>query len=88
MKKVIYFGQKGSYSEKAMLEVQKLYDFSDYELESSSYIDEIIFEVANSDDVIGVLPIENSSAGVVSEIYGLLVEFENYITEAGIGIKI
>ena len=26
-----------------------------------------------------VLPIENSSAGVVSEVYDLLVEFENYI---------
>ena len=26
-----------------------------------------------------VLPIENSSAGIVSEIYDLLVEFENYI---------
>ncbi len=26
-----------------------------------------------------VLPIENSTAGIVSEIYDLLVEFENYI---------
>ncbi len=26
-----------------------------------------------------VLPIENSSAGPVNEIYDLLVEFENYI---------
>ena len=26
-----------------------------------------------------VLPIENSSAGAVSQVYDLLVEFENYI---------
>lgn len=77
MKKVIYFGQKGSYSEKAMLEVQKLYDFSDYELESSSYIDEIIFEVANSDDVIGVLPIENSIEGIVRETVDKLIQADN-----------
>ena len=28
-----------------------------------------------------VLPIENSTAGAVNEIYDLLVEFENYMSE-------
>ena len=30
-----------------------------------------------------VLPIENSTAGIVNEIYDLLVEFENFIVGAG-----
>ena len=60
MEKVIYFGQKGSYSEKAMFEAQKIYKFSDDEIISSSYIDEIIQEVEKSENVIGILPIENS----------------------------
>ncbi len=79
MKKVIYFGQKGSYSEKAMLEVQKLYDFSDYELDSSSYIDEIIKEVECSDDVVGVLPIENSIEGIVRETVDKLIQADDTV---------
>lgn len=44
--------------------------------------------IARGEADYGVLPIENSSAGVVSEIYDLLVEFENYIVaEQIIGIE-
>jgi chorismate mutase/prephenate dehydratase len=35
--------------------------------------------VVNGENDVAVLPIENSTAGIVNEIYDLLTEFENYI---------
>ncbi|MCQ2788842.1 MAG: prephenate dehydratase [bacterium] len=79
MKKVIFFGQKGSYSEKAMFEAQKICDFLDYEIESSSYIDEIIQEVGNSPDSVGILPVENSIEGIVRETVDKLIQADNSV---------
>jgi len=73
--RVVFQGSEGSYSQAEMLRF-----FGDgvnsFHVETfrdaMSAIDEGSADFA-------VLPIENSTAGIVSEIYDLLVEFENYI---------
>ncbi len=73
--RVVFQGAEGAYSQIAMQtyfgeEIKSLH--VDSFRDAMSAIDEGAAEFA-------VLPIENSTAGVVSEIYDLLVEFENYI---------
>ena len=73
--KVVFQGTEGSYSQAAMFayfgeEVQSFH--VDTFRDAMRAIDEGMADYA-------VLPIENSSAGIVSENYDLLVEFENYI---------
>ncbi|MCR5716750.1 MAG: prephenate dehydratase [Lachnospiraceae bacterium] len=73
--RVVFQGAEGSYSQAAM----KSYfgdAISSYHVESFRDAMEAIEEGAAD---FAVLPIENSTAGIVSEIYDLLVEFENYI---------
>lgn len=73
--RVVYQGAEGSYSQAAM---HRFFgkDVNNFHVDTfrdaMSAIDEGSAEYA-------VLPIENSSAGIVSEIYDLLVEYENYI---------
>ncbi len=73
--RVVFQGAQGSYSQAAMeayfgsgIESFHVETFRD----AMSAIDEGSADFA-------VLPIENSTAGIVSEIYDLLSEFENYI---------
>ena len=73
--RVVFQGAEGAYSQAAMLryfgdEIQSFH--VDTFRDAMSALDEGSADFA-------VLPIENSTAGVVSEIYDLLVEFENYI---------
>lgn len=73
--RVVFQGAKGAYSQIAMEE------FFTKEVDSFS-VDTFrqamcVLEEGSAD--YAVLPIENSTAGIVSEIYDLLVEFENYI---------
>jgi len=73
--RVVFQGAPGAYSQAAMLkyfgeDVNSFY--VETFREAMSAIDEGSADFA-------VLPIENSTAGIVSEIYDLLVEFENYI---------
>lgn len=73
--KVVFQGAEGSYSQAAM---------NRYFGESieSSHVDtfrEAMAVIAEKKADFAVLPIENSTAGIVSEIYDLLVEFDNYI---------
>lgn len=73
--RVVYQGDEGSYSQAAMLcffgeQVNSVH--VDTFRDAMSAIDEGRADYA-------VLPIENSTAGIVSEIYDLLVEYENYI---------
>lgn len=73
--RVVFQGADGAYSQAAM------YTYFGEEIDS--------FHVETFRDAMGaieegradfaVLPIENSTAGIVSEIYDLLVEYENYI---------
>lgn len=73
--RVVFQGAEGAYSHAAMMKYfgDKVNSFHvDTFRDAMSAIDEGSADFA-------VLPIENSTAGMVSEIYDLLVEFENYI---------
>ena len=73
--RVVFQGAEGAYSQAAMLQYfgGEIASFHvDTFRDAMSAIDEGSADFA-------VLPIENSTAGIVSEIYDLLVEFENYI---------
>lgn len=74
-KKVVYYGEKGAYTEQAMLE------FFGGKADA--------FSVPNFKDVMeclkegkadyGVLPIENSSTGGITDCFDLLIDYDNYI---------
>lgn len=73
--RVVFQGAEGAYSQAAMTEFfgEGIRSFHvDTFRDAMTAIDEGSADFA-------VLPIENSTAGIVSEIYDLLVEFENYI---------
>ncbi len=73
--RVVFQGAEGAYSQAAMMQYfgDSVRSFHvDTFRDAMSAIDEGSADFA-------VLPIENSTAGIVSEIYDLLVEFENYI---------
>lgn len=73
--RVVFQGADGAYSQAAMMQYfgdQIASIHVDTFRDAMSAIDEGSADFA-------VLPIENSTAGIVSEIYDLLVEFENYI---------
>ena len=73
--RVVFQGAEGAYSQAAMQQYfgDNVNSFHvDTFRDAMSAIDEGSADFA-------VLPIENSTAGIVSEIYDLLVEFENYI---------
>jgi len=73
--RVVFQGAEGAYSQMAMLQ------YFGEEIESlhvDTFRDAFAcIEEGRAD--FAVLPIENSTAGIVNEIYDLLVEFENYI---------
>ena len=73
--RVVFQGAEGAYSQAAMLQYfgEDIQSFHvDTFRDAMGAIDEGHADFA-------VLPIENSTAGIVNEIYDLLVEFENYI---------
>jgi len=73
--RVVYQGAEGSYSQAAMLAYfgEQIKSFHvDTFRDAMSAIEEGCADFA-------VLPIENSTAGIVNEIYDLLQEYENYI---------
>ena len=72
---VVFQGIEGAYSSEAMK------SFFDNSIESSHVETwrEAMEMVADGDADFAVLPIENSTAGIVSDIYDLLLEFDNYI---------
>lgn len=73
--RVVFQGAEGAYSQAAMLQYfgEDIQSFHvDTFRDAMGAIDEGRADFA-------VLPIENSTAGIVNEIYDLLVEFENYI---------
>ena len=73
--RIVFQGTEGAYSQAAM---EKYFgkDINSFHVQTFRDAMEAIEE--GSADY-AVLPIENSSAGAVSEVYDLLVEFENYI---------
>ena len=73
--RVVFQGAEGAYSQAAMMQYfgDRINSFHvDTFRDAMSAIDEGSADFA-------VLPIENSTAGIVSEIYDLLQEYENYI---------
>lgn len=73
--RVVFQGAEGAYSQAAMMKY-----FGDKV--NSVHVDTFRDAMSAIDDGsadFAVLPIENSTAGIVNEIYDLLVEFENYI---------
>lgn len=73
--RVVFQGAEGAYSQAAM----KQYFGEEI---SSFHVDtfrDAMCAIDEGSADFAVLPIENSTAGIVSEIYDLLVEFENYI---------
>lgn len=73
--KVVYFGTKGSYSEQAM---EEYFGTEITSFEAPSFY-EVMSKVTNDEADYGVLPIENTTTGGITDIYDLLVEFDNYI---------
>lgn len=72
---VVFQGMEGSYSYAAMKE----YFGADVKNIHVKTFRNAMEAIAEGKADYAVLPIENSTAGVVSEIYDLLVEFNNYI---------
>ncbi|MCI8996749.1 MAG: prephenate dehydratase [Lachnospiraceae bacterium] len=73
--RVVYQGEEGAYTQQAMLEY-----FGEHV--SSFHVEQwrdAMVAIAEGMADYAVLPIENSTAGIVSDIYDLLVEFDNYI---------
>ncbi len=73
--RIVFQGREGAYSQAAM---DKYFggDINSFHVQTFRDAMEAI-EEGSAD--FAVLPIENSSAGVVNEVYDLLMEFENYI---------
>lgn len=73
--RVVFQGAEGAYSQAAMVKY-----FGEHV--NSFHVDtfrDAMMAIEEGSADFAVLPIENSTAGIVSEIYDLLAEFENYI---------
>ncbi len=73
--RVLFFGETGSYTEQAMREYFK----SEVTAVAKESFQEIMQAIKEGSAEYGVLPIENSSTGALSDIYDLLAEYDNYI---------
>lgn len=73
--RVVFQGAEGAYSQMAMMK----YFGEDVNCFHVDTFRDAMCAIEEGSAEFAVLPIENSTAGIVSEIYDLLVEFENYI---------
>ena len=73
--KVLFYGEKGSYTEQAM----KDYFKTDIVAVAMETFEGLVEAINDSQGDYGVLPIENSSTGSLSDIYDLLAMYDNYI---------
>lgn len=73
--RVVFQGAEGAYSQMAMLR----YFGENVNCFHVDTFREAMGAIEEGSADFAVLPIENSTAGIVNEIYDLLVEFENYI---------
>ena len=75
--KVVYQGVPGSYSYEAMIK-----EFGDkVDCFNASTFKDVMLSIQKGQADYAVLPIENSSAGIVSETYDLMVDFDCFITK-------
>jgi chorismate mutase/prephenate dehydratase len=72
---VVFFGAKGTYTEQAMEEYfgKEIDNFNELTFKG------VMQAVKDGKADYGVLPIENSSTGGITDIYDLLVDYDNYI---------
>ncbi len=80
--KIACFGASGSYAHRAAKKV-----FTDCEPRFYSPFKEVFEAVRSSEADFGVIPIENSSAGSVTAVYDLMLQYKFYIA-AAVDIKI
>lgn len=73
--RIVFQGVEGAYSQQAMMEYFGK-ECDSFHVETWKDAMEVI---KNGEADFAVLPIENSTAGIVSENYDLLVEYDNYI---------
>ena len=73
--RVVFQGVEGAYSQQAMQE----YFGKHCDAYNVDTWKDAMEAIKNNEAYYAVLPIENSSAGIVSENYDLLVEYDNYI---------
>ena len=73
--KVVFFGVSGSYTEQAMEECFG----TDIITRPAETFKEVMAVVAAGEAEYGVLPIENTTTGGITDSYDLLVEYDNYI---------
>lgn len=73
--KVAFFGEIGSYTEQAMLG----YFRSEVTGIAMATFGEVMQAIKDGIAEFGVLPIENSSTGTLSDIFDLLAEYDNFI---------
>lgn len=73
--KVVCFGEKGSYTDQAMEE----YFGTDIVSFHEPSFKKVMQAIKDGKAEYGVLPIENTSTGGISDIYDLLIEFDNCI---------
>lgn len=73
--KVVFYGDKGSYTEQAMLE----YFENDVNGIPKETFQEVMHAIHNGQAEYGILPIENSSTGTLADIFDLLAEYDNFI---------
>ena len=74
-KRVVFQGLEGAYGHAAALQ----FFGKDADIHHVRRFEDMMVEIQEGKADFAVLPIENSTAGAVNEIYDLLVEFENYI---------
>lgn len=73
--KVVFFGQEGTYTQQCMED----YFGTDIDSFNELTFRKVMEAVKEGRADYGVLPIENSSTGGISDIYDLLLEYDNYI---------
>lgn len=73
--RIVFQGVEGAYSQQAMTEYFGK-DCDNFHVETWK---DAMEAIKNGEADFAVLPIENSTAGIVSENYDLLVEYDNYI---------
>lgn len=73
--KVVFQGAEGAYSQIAMLD----YFGKDIESFNVATFKDAMEAIKNDEADYAVLPIENTTAGIVQDNYDLLVEYDNYI---------
>lgn len=73
--RIVFQGVEGAYSQQAM----KLYFGENCDSYNVKTWKDAMEAIKNHEADYAVLPIENSSAGIVSENYDLLLEYDNYI---------